>query len=59
VEAWVAFIVGVVIGAVVLLVTLGLCQAGGRADLEMQIMELENMLGDMKAELTRQKGQVA
>jgi uncharacterized membrane-anchored protein YhcB (DUF1043 family) len=59
VEAWVAFIVGVVIGAVVLLVTLGLCQASGRAELEMEIMELENVLADLRAELTRQKGQVA
>jgi hypothetical protein len=53
------FLAGVVSGAVVLLLVLGLCRASGRAELEMEIMELENVLADLRAELTRQKGQEA
>ena len=55
--AWAAFIVGVVFGIVFFLVVMALCQTSGRSELESNIMELENVLADMRAELIRQKGQ--
>lgn len=57
--SWGMFLAGAILGFASAIVVLGLCAASGRSDLEMTIMELENLLGDMKAELIRRRSRMA
>jgi hypothetical protein len=51
---WMA-LTGFVIGICLTIIVLGICATSGRSELEMQIMELENILADKRAELARLK----
>jgi len=46
------FIIGVIGGSIVSIVAIGICASGGRADLEMKIMELERKCYNLKTENT-------
>jgi hypothetical protein len=51
---WMA-LTGFLIGICLTIIVLGICATSGRSELEMQIMELENILADKRAELVRLK----
>jgi len=48
---WIAFGIGLLIGAAVMVVALGLCQISARAELEGEIAELQHKLNTMKQRL--------